>query len=519
MRFLFDEFELDTERFELSLNGHALNVEPKIFDLLALLVQHPEQLFTREQLIEQVWHGRLVSDTTISTCVKGARKALNDSGSAQTYIRTVRGRGFCFVGNVRRQDEQQTPTAVSDKPAVHNRSREHNTPTLAVLPFKSLTDDADATTLASALGNDISAILTRLPLLRVQNRTQPSSDSVYSPAVRELYETLGIDFVVDARVQRTEDRFRIAIELTDARSGFQLWSEQFSIPGPLSTAIDDAMITIIAKLEPQLNRSIYERVTSDKDSPPNARQLFLEANSLLALRGWHHDTFVTAAELLRRSHTLDPGFALASANLALVLGLGDRFGVIGDTHNTRSEAIDAVEQAITLDGTDSTVLGYTGCALADLGFLTRALPMLHNATEINTANAQAWAALGSAYLVEGDVEQAVRHLRHGIEISPLDSRLSIWGAFLALALLARNDQDEALQQGMLACRRDDRSYIPRVILATIHLARNEPGPASEMLQEALRIKPDLNNKQITALVGRRANAGLAHLRPRVLNAD
>ncbi|MEW8102860.1 MAG: winged helix-turn-helix domain-containing protein [Candidatus Thiodiazotropha endolucinida] len=487
-----------------------------MFDLLALLVQHPEQLFTREQLIEQVWHGRIVSDTTISTCVKGARKALNDSGSSQTYIRTVRGRGFCFVGNVRRQEEQQTATAVSDKPAARNKSREQNTPTLAVLPFKSLTDDADATTLASALSIDIGAILTRLPLLRVQNRTQPSSESVYSPAVRELYETLGIDFVVDARLQRTEDRFRIAIQLTDARSGFQLWSEQFSIPEPLSTAIDDAMIAIIAKLEPQLNRSIYERVTSDKDSPPNARQLFLEANSLLALRGWHHDTFITAAELLRRSHTLDPGFALASANLALVLGLGDRFGVIGDT---RSEAIDAVEQAITLDGTDSTVLGYTGCALADLGFLTRALPMLHNATEINAANAQAWAALGSAYLVEGDVEQAVRHLRHGIEISPLDSRLSIWGAFLALALLARNDLDEALQQGVLACRRDDRSYIPRVILATIHLARNEAGPASEMLQEALRIKPDLNNKQITALVGRRASAGLAHLRHRVLNAD
>ncbi|MEW8170484.1 MAG: winged helix-turn-helix domain-containing protein [Candidatus Thiodiazotropha endolucinida] len=481
-----------------------------------MLVQHPEQLFTREQLIEQVWHGRIVSDTTISTCVKGARKALNDNGSSQTYIRTVRGRGFCFVGNVRRQEEQQTATAVSDKPAARNKSREQNTPTLAVLPFKSLTDDADATTLASALSIDIGAILTRLPLLRVQNRTQPSSESVYSPAVRELYETLGIDFVVDARLQRTEDRFRIAIQLTDARSGFQLWSEQFSIPGPLSTAIDDAMIAIIAKLEPQLNRSIYERVTSDKDSPPNARQLFLEANSLLALRGWHHDTFITAAELLRRSHTLDPGFALASANLALVLGLGDRFGVIGDT---RSEAIDAVEQAITLDGTDSTVLGYTGCALADLGFLTRALPMLHNATEINAANAQAWAALGSAYLVEGDVEQAVRHLRHGIEISPLDSRLSIWGAFLALALLARNDLDEALQQGVLACRRDDRSYIPRVILATIHLARNEAGPASEMLQEALRIKPDLNNKQITALVGRRASAGLAHLRHRVLNAD
>ncbi|MEW8584298.1 MAG: winged helix-turn-helix domain-containing protein, partial [Candidatus Thiodiazotropha sp.] len=69
MRLRFDEFELDTERFELCRNGQALNIEPKVFDLLALLVQHPEQLFSREQLIARVWHGRLVSDTTISTCV------------------------------------------------------------------------------------------------------------------------------------------------------------------------------------------------------------------------------------------------------------------------------------------------------------------------------------------------------------------------------------------------------------------------------------------------------------------
>ncbi|MBV2093421.1 MAG: winged helix-turn-helix domain-containing protein [Candidatus Thiodiazotropha sp. (ex Codakia orbicularis)] len=518
MRLRFDEFELDTERFELCRNGQALNIEPKVFDLLALLVQHPEQLFSREQLIARVWHGRLVSDTTISTCVKGARKALNDSGSAQTYIRTVRGRGFCFIGSVHRQEGQQTSAAASDTPPERNRSQAQYTPTLAVLPFKSITDDADATTLAASLGSDISAILTRLPLLRVQNRTRPGSESLHPPAVRELHETQGIDFVVDAGIQRTDDRFRIVIQLTDARSGFQLWSEQFTITGPLSTAIDEAMIAIIAKLEPQLNRSIYDRVTAAKDSPPNARQLFLEANSLLALRGWHHDTFTAAAGLLRRSRSLDPGFALASANLALVLGLGDRFGVLGDSHNTRSEAIDALEQAITLDGMDSTVLGYAGCALADLGNLARALPMLHNAIEVNRANAQAWAALGSAYLVDGDLDAAVRHLRHGIEISPLDSRLSIWGAFLALALLARDDIDGALQQGLLACRRDDRSYIPRIILAAIHLARNEPGPAGEMLQEALRIKPDLNSRQINALVGKRTGSALSQLQAAASNS-
>ena len=71
--------------------------------------------------------------------------------------------------------------------------------------------------------------------------------------------------------------------------------------------------------------------------------------------------------------------------------------------------------------------GSAGCALADIGYPDRALPILRNAVEINPANAQAWAALGSACLLTRRVEEAVRHLTHGINISPLDSRLSDLG--------------------------------------------------------------------------------------------
>ena len=140
---------------------------------------------------------------------------------------------------------------------------------------------------------------------------------------------------------------------------------------------------------------------------------------------------------------------------------------------------------------DSTVLGFAGCALADIGYPDRALPILRNAVEINPANAQAWAALGSACLLARRVEEAVQHLTHGINISPLDSRLSIWGAMLALGLMQSKDLEGALHQGELACQRDHRSYMPRVVVAGIHLLRNERELALKALNDAYRIKPDL----------------------------
>ena len=151
---------------------------------------------------------------------------------------------------------------------------------------------------------------------------------------------------------------------------------------------------------------------------------------------------------------------------------------------------------------DSTVLGFVGCALADIGYPDRALPILRNAVEINPANAQAWAALGSACLLTQRVEEGVRHLTQGINISPLDSRLSIWGAMLALGLMQSKDLEGALRQAELACQRDHRSHIPRVVVAGIHVLRHEPELARHAMNDAYRIKPDLEPAQVFPLLGR-----------------
>ncbi len=98
MIYHFGEFEIDIDRYELRCDGNAVHIEPLIFDLLVHLIKNPGRIITRDELVEEIWKGRIISDATISTSIKQARKAIGDSGEEQNYIKTHRGRGIEFVG-------------------------------------------------------------------------------------------------------------------------------------------------------------------------------------------------------------------------------------------------------------------------------------------------------------------------------------------------------------------------------------------------------------------------------------
>ena len=503
MRLEFDDFVLDTGAYELRHSGQRCHVEPRVFDLIVHFARHPGQVFSHEQLIDAVWDGRFVSESTVSTCIKGARKALGDSGDAQRYIKTLRGRGFRFDAAVRESADGPVSIAAAPEGVIA-------APSLLIRAFGVLADDPDTARLAGVLANDLGRILTRMPLLRIRVQPNPTTVGPIAPSPRELHETTGVDFLLDGTLQRVGERFRIDAQLLDARSGYQLWSEQISVQGPIDTALDNAPIAVIARLEPRLQRAIYDSVRSSSGAP-SARQLFLEAAGVMVFNGWGHEGFSQAAELLRRSRGLEPTFALAHAFLSLVMGFGDRVGLMADREQAMFEALDAAERALDLDSMDSTVLGYAGCAIADVGQRERARPILENAIEINPSNAQAWAALGSVHVLDGRIDAGIEALRHGIAISPLDSRLSIWGTILTMGLVQAGRLQEAVGQGQLACRRDHRCYLPRIALAGAHLRGGDAGQAAVALREAYRIKPDLSDAQIGSIVGARIGIELKRL--------
>ncbi len=96
----FDDYTLDTGRYELRRGDDVIRVEPQVFDVLTQLVSHHERFVSKEELFDSVWGGRFVGEAALTSRIKAARRALGDDGGAQRYIRTVRGRGYQFVGTL-----------------------------------------------------------------------------------------------------------------------------------------------------------------------------------------------------------------------------------------------------------------------------------------------------------------------------------------------------------------------------------------------------------------------------------
>lgn len=109
MVYRFGEFELDTETYELRRAGLPIRVEPQVFGVVAYLVSNADRAVTKDELLEGVWGDAFVSEATLSSRIMSARRALGDSGNEQRWIKTVHGRGFRFVGEVRSCAGEEDP--------------------------------------------------------------------------------------------------------------------------------------------------------------------------------------------------------------------------------------------------------------------------------------------------------------------------------------------------------------------------------------------------------------------------
>ena len=480
--------------------------------MLAFLAQNPDKVITSDDLIQAVWQGRIVSDTTVSSCIKNARKAIGDTGADQAFIKTVRGRGFRFCAGGKTESSvpndkkriAENPTGPNlGAPADSGRFR----PSLVVQSLHGLDELSDLKNFSQGLTFSLCTALSRIPLLRIAAATGQLSQL----SAQEVRREMSADYLLSGSIESIDNVINMSIQLCETRTGFNLWAQRFSIPGTPQTSRESCVLAILAKLEPQLYRAIYEEVRN-LGYDNNAEELYLEASSLLALKGWHHDSFDKASSLLRKSWQLSPEFAHAPGYLSLVLGLGHRLGLMKDADRAREEAFEAAETSLELDNMDSSIMGLAGCALGDLGYGSRALAILRQAVELNPDNGQAWTALGAVCLAERRLDEAIKHLQHGMSISPLDSRLSVWGSVLATALRVAGDLENAKQQAELACQRDLRCYMPRVVLAAVFNEMSELPQAVQAINDARRIKPDLTEKQIAYLVGQRLSRKIATLR-------
>jgi adenylate cyclase len=390
-------------------------------------------------------------------------------------------------------------------------------PSLAVLAFTCFSEEREFKFLTEAMTEDLITMLARIPGFTVIAR---QSSFVYQGRAvdsRQIGRELGVRYIIDGSLRPVGQQLRVGAQLIDATNGTQLWADRFDGHAENVLELQDQIARAIAsRIEPELVRAEIALIRRRRDPSPDAWSCYRQGAGVVSLEGWSEETLTKAVALLRQAATLDRDFALARALLALVLSLGARLGLVADAGAAVTEARAEAERAVAIDHDSSEVLGYAGCALAELGDVQRGSEILQRAIENDPSNAQAWVALGSSLcFLQKMGDAGLEKLRHGMRLSPRDYRLGFWGSFYALALARCRRLSEAHEEARTACRRDPKFYVARVVLALTAASLGEREEAISALREARRLRPRLSIEEIQLLAGRGATL-LAPLWPEAL---
>jgi adenylate cyclase len=376
---------------------------------------------------------------------------------------------------------------------------------IAVRPFTVLSDDRELQFLADGLAEDVIALLARVPGFFVIAKA--SSFEFRNPdiPISVIAQQLGVRYVLGGSVRALGGQIRLAAQLAETASGRVLWSGQFDTERSSAIDLQDEIARgIIVELQPALTRAEIAVIRRQRPENIGAWGFYHQASGALAANGWNARSVEEARRFLRQAIELDANFALARAQLALLMGLAQNTALIEPSESLHEEAVAAAELAIADDGGSSEVLGYAGCAISDLGDANRGAEILKEAVELDPSNAQAQVALGAALALSGDLDGGIARMKQGIRLSPRDRRLGFWGWALGGFLMRAKRPDEALEEAKLAARRDPRLFLPPVLETLAHVALGQIDAAKISLISARRLRPELTLREIEISHGRLA---------------
>ncbi len=430
MRYRFDDFEVDTDRYEIRRNGEVRPVEPLVFNLIAYLVRNPNRIISRDDVIGEVWGGRIVSDATVSSCIKSARKALGDSGDSQSYIRTVRGRGFEFQASLSVIEgsapaEPLAAATVSAAPAperkpaetIRDRAADDGAkPMLVVLPLANLNDDADEY-FADGLTEDIITNLSRFRDLRVIGGASSFQLKGRLHDLNEICARTRAGYVVQGSVRRAAGRVRISVQLIDGPSGVQLWGERYDREMvDIFSLQDEVTRTIAATLGVKIQDVALQRAMTKNELELSAYDCLLRARRYTWILS--AEMHAEARDLLEKAVELDPLSADAHALLANVY-LGEHRFEMNPRPNPIGRALTHALAATSLDPQNA----YARCWLAIVHFFRGENEKFEReaqlALALNPNDPETLADIGHYYAFMGEFERGAELSRRAQQLNPL----------------------------------------------------------------------------------------------------
>jgi TolB-like protein/cytochrome c-type biogenesis protein CcmH/NrfG len=496
VQFLFDDHTLDADRRELRRGAERIAVEPQVFDLLVYLVQNRDRVVSKDDLIASVWRGRIVSDSTLTSRINAARKAIGDSGGDQKLIRTVPRKGLRFVATVLTQANAVDPGEATGSPPdeIPALSRPAlplpDRPAIAVLPFTNMSGDPEQEYFSDGISEDIITALSKLRWFFVIARNSSFIYKGKAVHMKQVAEELGVGYVVEGSVRKGGDRVRITVQLNDVATGSHLWAERYDRGLADVFAVQDEITeAIVAAIEPQLYAAENFRAQRKPPDSLDAWDLVMRALSHY-WRVTRQDNVVAQA-LLEKAIAIDPNYGQALGVLATSRTFGAHMGW-EDMAASAPIAERAALAAIRADSEDPWAHYALGCVYLFARRFDDSLAELELALRLNPNFSLAQGYYGLTLSYCGRWEEGDLAARRALRLSPRDPFSAIYYGIAAYAQFVGRNYDEAMRLSREGIRqRSDFVGAHRVLVASAGMA-GQAEIAAAALQELRRAQPNIS---------------------------
>lgn len=490
MEFLFADRRLDIGRRELRRGQELIAIEPQVFDLLVHLIENRDRVVSKDDLIATVWGGRVVSDSTLTSRINAARRAVGDSGEEQKLIRTIARRGFRFVGGVRLVDE--AAAAAADQSAETGRPSLPlpDRPAIAVLPFSNMTDDPAQEYFSDGISEDIITALSKLRWFFVIARNSSFMYKGKAVHLKQVADELGVGYVVEGSVRKMGGRVRITAQLNDVTTGGHIWAERYDRELADVFAVQDEITeAIVAAIEPQLYAAENFRAQRKPPESMDAWDLVMRALSHY-WRVTRQDNVVAQA-LLEKATEIDPGYGQALGLLATTYMFSAHMGWV-EMVAAAPIAERAAQAAILVDSEDPWAHYALGCVYLFARRFDDSLAEFEEALRLNPnySLAQGYHGLTLSYC--GRWQEASLAASRALRLSPRDPCSAIYNGIASYAQFVGRNYEEAMRLAREAIRlRADFVGAHRVLTASAGMA-GQRSVAASALRELRRVQPNIS---------------------------
>lgn len=371
-------------------------------------------------------------------------------------------------------------------------AKQHDQPSVAVMPFQNLSGDTEQEYFADGIVEDIITALAHFRHLLVIARNSSFTYKGRAVDVKQVGRELGARYVVEGSVRREGDRLRITCQLIDALTGAHLWADRFD--GTLAEVFDlqdKIASSIVGAITPKVEQAEIDRSKRKPTESLDAYDYYLRGLAIIdrtLSRGAANDALGLFKEAIAR----DPEFALAYARAARCYATRKSNGWMIDRTEEIAEATRLATRAVDLGREDAMALSFGGFVLGYVGGnLEESAVCIDQALVLNPNLAAAWGYSSWVKICLGEPNKAVEHAALAMRLSPLDPRLSSWQFCTGLAHFCAGHYDDAVLWTERALRHQHNYASAMRVAAASHALAGQPAKAQEMIARLCEINPTL----------------------------